>query len=418
MNKTTEELYKEREQRVNDAIQLKVPDRVPFLPVFSFFPAAYSGMTCQEAMYDYDKLATMTKKVIIDFEPDMYMNPFALMAVGPLMEALDFKQLQWPGHGVAVNHTYQFVENEYMKADEYDDFLYDPTGYILRTHLPRVCGALKPLESLPSLIGLCYIRLLTGTAVLGQEEVAGAVQALLETGAEASKMRSRSISFNKEMAALGYPAQFGGITYAPFDYIGDFFRGTRGMLIDMYRNPDKIIAITEKVLPALVKTVAAAAGQSGVNRIFMPLHKGAYGFMSLPQFEKFYWPTLKQLFLELIARGLTPCPLFEGDFTDRLDIIKDVPEGKIVYAFESTDIFKAKEKLKDRVCIRGNVPAALLCTGSPEDIKAYCKKLIDIVGKGGGFIMDGGTGVPDEAPPENVKMFAEFTREYGVYNRQ
>jgi uroporphyrinogen-III decarboxylase len=416
MTKTNEELYTEREKRVIDALQLRKPDRIPFLPVFSFFPAAYSGISFEDAMYDYDKLAEATRRVIVDFEPDMYLHPFPLLAVGPLMEILDFKQLQWPGHGVSANHTYQFVENEYMKANEYDDFMYDPTGYILRTHLPRICGALKPFETLPPLIGLCYVRFTTSTAILGRQEVAEAFQSLLKTGAEAEKMRVRSIEFSKEMTALGFPAQFGGMTYAPFDYIGDFFRGTKGMLIDMYRQPDKVIAITEKVLPALVKTAVAAAAQTGNNRIFMPLHKGAYGFMSLPQFEKFYWPTLKQLFVELVNNGLTPCPLFESDFTDRLEIISDVPEGKIIYAFESTDIFKAKEILRDKVCIRGNVPAALLCTGSAQDVAGYCKKLIDIVGEGGGFILDGGTGIPDETPPDNLRAMAEVIREYGVYH--
>jgi uroporphyrinogen-III decarboxylase len=415
MSEIAEELYMEREKRVEDALQLRKPDRVPFLPVFSFFPAAYSGISFEDAMYDYDKLAEATRRVVVDFEPDMYMNPFALLAVGPLLENLDFKQLQWPGHGVAPNHTYQFVENEYMKADEYDDFLYDPTGYILRTHLPRICGALKPLEALPSITGLCYIRVATATAVLGKPELAGAIKTLLTTGAEADKMRSRSIEFNKEMAALGFPSQFGAISYAPFDYIGDFFRGTKGILLDMYRQPDKVIAITEKVLPALVKNAVTAAEQTGNKRIFMPLHKGAYGFMSLPQFEKFYWPTLRQLFLDLIAKGLTPCPLFESDYTDRLKIISDVPEGKIIYAFESTDMFKAKEVLRDKVCIRGNVPAALLCTGSAQDVADYCKKLIDVVGEDGGFILDGGTGIPDETPPDNLRAMAEVIREHGVY---
>ena len=51
--------------------------------------------------------------------------------------------------------------------------------------------------------------------------------------------------------------------------------------------------------------------------------------------------------------------------------------------------------------------------GTPEDIKAYCKKLIDVVGKGGGFIMDSST-VLDDAKPENVKTMIEFTKAYGV----
>ncbi|GAI27983.1 unnamed protein product, partial [marine sediment metagenome] len=98
----------------------------------------------------------------------------------------------------------------------------------------------------------------------------------------------------------------------------------------------------------------------------------------------------------------------------RLEIISDIPKGKAVYHFECTDIFKAKEILGDRVCIRGNVPLSLLCTGTPEEVKDYCKKLIDVVGKDGGFIMDAGATL-DDAKPENVKAMCDFTKEYGVY---
>ncbi len=77
-------------------------------------------------------------------------------------------------------------------------------------------------------------------------------------------------------------------------------------------------------------------------------------------------------------------------------------------------MFKAKEILGDTVCIRGNVPLSLLIGGTIEDVKKCCKKLIDVCGRGGGFIMDSATGL-DDAKPENVKAMFEFTREYGVY---
>jgi hypothetical protein len=415
MAKKAGELFRERTRRVEDAIQLKVPDRVPFLPAFSFFPAKYAGISFEEAMYDYDKLAEISRKAVIDFEPDMYMNPFSQVALGPLMEVFDYKQVRWPGHGVSPNYTYQFVEEEYMKADEYDAFLFDPTDYILRTYLPRICGALEPLGRLPPLAGQQYFRLLIGTAVLAEPEVAGAIETLLKGGTEANRMRSKMIAFVKEMAELGFPSQFGAVAYAPFDCIGDFFRGTRGVMLDMYRNRDKLIAATEKILAVLSSSVIAAAQSSGVPRVFMPLHKGAQGFMSLEQFNTFYWPSLRQLMLTLIEAGLTPCPLFEADYTDRLEIIRDIPAGKAIYWFENTDIFKAKEVLGSHICIRGNVPAPLLCTGTPQQVRDYCKKLIDVVGRGGGFIMDGGIGIPDEARPENVRAMADFTRQYGVY---
>jgi len=415
MEKTPEELFKERTKRVEDAIQLRVPDRVPFLPAFSFFPAKYAGIGFEEAMYDYDKLAEISRKAIIDFEADMYMNPFSQVALGPLMELFDYKQVKWPGHGVSSNSTYQFVEEEYMKADEYDAFLFDPSDYILRTYLPRVCGALEPLKRLPPIAGQYYFRMLFGAVVLSEPDITSAIETLLKGGAEANRVRSKMLAFVKEMEGLGFPSQFGAVAYAPFDCIGDFFRGTRGVMLDMYRNPDKLIAATEKVLSVLAGSVTAAAKSSGVPRVFMPLHKGARGFMSIEQFKTFYWPTLQKLMLIMIEGGVTPCPLFEADYTDRLEIIRDIPEGKAIYWFENTDIFRAKEVLGDCICLRGNVPAPLLCTGSPQQVRDYCKKLIDVVGRGGGFIMDGGIGIPDEAKPENVKAMSDFTREYGVY---
>ena len=147
----------------------------------------------------------------------------------------------------------------------------------------------------------------------------------------------------------------------------------------------------------------------------MPLHKGSHSFMSLEQFKTFYWPTLRKLILGLIDGGLTPCVFFEGDYNSRLEIIGDIPRGKAIYWFERADIFRAKEILGDTVCIKGNVPSSLLCTGTPQDVIEYCRKLIDVVGKGGGFIMDGDIGIADEARVENVRAMVDFTREYGVY---
>jgi uroporphyrinogen-III decarboxylase len=98
----------------------------------------------------------------------------------------------------------------------------------------------------------------------------------------------------------------------------------------------------------------------------------------------------------------------------RLEFIGDIPKGKVIYGFERTDMFRAKEVLGDVVCLKGNVPLSMLVAGTPDDVREYCKKLIDIVGKGGGFIMDSST-VIDDAKPENVRAMFEITKEYGVY---
>jgi len=58
------------------------------------------------------------------------------------------------------------------------------------------------------------------------------------------------------------------------------------------------------------------------------------------------------------------------------------------------------------------VPLSMLCTGTPDDVKDYCKRLIDIVGKGGGLIGDSST-VVEDAKPKNLKTMIEFTKTYG-----
>jgi len=415
MGKTPEELLQERTQRVKDAVELKQPDRVPFVAFFSFFPAKYSGITNQEYMHDYDKMRTACKKAIVDFQPDQYLNPFGLFGVGPVMDILDFKQLKWPGHGVDPHLTYQFVEDEYMKANEYDAYLSDPTDYMIRTYLPRVCGTMEPLKMLPSIPAQYYLRIPRTAGLFGMPELAGVLEVLAKAGAEGMKMLGKLQEFGKEMNQLGFPHMFGGTAYAPFDYFGDNFRGTKGMMLDMYRQPDNIKKAVEKILPLIAESAIADAKKANVPYIFMPLHKGLDGFMSEEQFKTFYWPTLRELMITFIKEGLVPCPLWEGKCDSRLEIIKDIPAGKAMYHFEQTDLFRAKEVLGDTVCIRGGVPTSILCTGTPEDVKEHCKKIIDVVGKGGGFIMDGPIGIPDETKPENMKAFEETTKEYGVY---
>jgi len=416
VEKTPEELFRERSKRFEDAVQLEVPDRVPVAPNFGFFYAKYAGITPESAHYDYDKWAMAIKKTVVDFQPDMYVSPRMILLVpGAALDIIDFKQIRWPGHGVSGSHSFQFVEEEYMKAEEYDAFLDDPSDFIIRTYLPRIYGAAGPLKMLPPLssmmVGYAGVHL---TAALARPEVLKAIEALSKAGAESLKWRSIMDSLHQELTAMGFPSCAQAIAVAPYDVIGDFLRGTRGIMLDMYRRPEKLIKAVEKVLPMQLQTGIYIARRSGNPMVFIPLHKGADSFMSLKQFKTFYWPTLHKLLVGLIDAGLTPWLFIEGDYTSRLDTIRDIPKGKAIYHFELTDIFKAKEVLGDVVCIRGGVPNSLLCTGTPQQVKDCCKKLIDVVGKGGGFIMDSGA-VIDEAKPENIKAMIDFTKEYGVY---
>jgi uroporphyrinogen-III decarboxylase len=182
----------------------------------------------------------------------------------------------------------------------------------------------------------------------------------------------------------------------------------------MYRQPDKLLKAMEALVPIMIGMGIGASQQTGNPQIFMPLHKGADGFLSDEQFNKFYWPTFKAVMLGLVEEGCIPFPALEGHWDSRLKIIQDIPKGKTMWMVDQSDMAKAKETLGRNACLIGNVPSSTLLLGTPDEVKDYCKKLIDTVGEGGGFIMGNGAFF-DKARPENVKAMVAFTKEYGIY---
>ena len=170
----------------------------------------------------------------------------------------------------------------------------------------------------------------------------------------------------------------------------------------------------EKLVPISIKMGLDLAKDNGHPIIGFMLHKGADGFMSPAQFNTFYWPPLKKVMLGLIKEGYVPLLLCEGTYTSRLETIADIPRGKCIYWFETVDWAKAKAILGETVCIRGGIPASTLFSGTVQQMQDSIRKLVDVVGRGGGLIVDCGLWF-DEAKHENVKAMVEFTKEYGVY---
>jgi hypothetical protein len=414
MKITPEERYREKGKRLGATVRLQIPDRVPVMLELSYFPAWYTGLTFEAAYYDYDKWLEANIKTALDFDPDLlHVTSFS---PGELLELLQPKALRWPGHGVSPNDSHQYLELEIMKADEYDEYLHDIFGFNLRKQLPRTYGAMESFSKLPRLSssGVGAINLAEAFA---DPEVAASIATLQKVGGIQNKWRDRMDAFGKEIDKLGYPRFYPGTAQAPFDTVSDFLRGMQGTMLDMYRQPDNLLAACEKILQDRLSRGIPAPIEGDdecPHLLFMGMHRGSDGFMSIKQFEKFYWPTLKKVILAVIDAGLTPLIFCEGDWTMRIQYLLELPAGKSVARLDLTDIWKAKEILKGHTTIMGNVPASILQTGTPEDVKKYCKILIDIVGKDGGFIMSAGSSI-DKAKPENIKTMVDYTKEYGIY---
>jgi uroporphyrinogen-III decarboxylase len=402
-----------RWQRILDSVALRQPDRMPVALYATFWLARYGGITCRQLMYDYEKCAELSERAILEFEPDAYSPMMFASACGLALETIGFKQLQWPGHGVGDDQPYQYLDREYMKPEEYDEFIFDPTGFYLRTYLPRVASAFEGFEDLPYFPGLHYMRLVAGIRPFAKPRLREAIEKVTKAAEEIGRFGKHNAIFNQRMAGLGYPLTNGITSVAPYDFIADYFRGARGMMTDLFRHKDKLLAALEKSSIFLLRQTVAQAQASRNPIVFIPIHWAPDNFMSDQQFRTFWWPTFRKMMIGLIDAGLIPMPLWEADCTKRLEIIRDIPAGKCIYWFERTDMVKAFEVLGDVVALRGNLSASLMTTGKPAEVDAEVRRLVEqVFHKGGKLILDASFGVPDETPVENVRAMFQAARKY------
>ncbi len=408
-----EKKYKTRATRMIKAIKMEIPDRVPVHIPSGSIVAYNAGLTLEEVQYNYEKIKPAWIKFLQDYDQDSASGPGFFS--GKVYEILDYKVYKWPGHGLPSNQTmHQFVEKEYMKADEYDLFMKDPFDFGLRYFLPRSWGVFEPFANVPSFSS--YQGLPQRLMAMCQDPTfQKSFKAIWKASQENTKFQKVEAECSQISLEMGFPPLMGGIALAPFDTVADMLRGTHGSVMDMYRQPEKLLEALEVITQESLESAVNMANASRSPMVFIPMHKGDDVFMSLKQFEKFYWPTLRKLLLGLINEGIVPMMVIDGSYNTRLEIIRDLPRASVVWTFEQTDMFKAKEILGDSACIAGNVLAAQLYTHTPQAIKEYCRELIEVCAPGGGYILSLGSGI-DKCDPANLQAIIEAAKEYGVYN--
>ncbi len=407
--------YNAREKRMNDAIALRVPDRVPIaVSHVLYYFTKIKGMTNKDAMLDHEKRLQIWKDVTMDLNLDVCIHPIVLPPAQPF-SLLGMKQFKWPGQDLADDASFQYVENEYLKANEYDDFLKNPGDFTVRMLWPRLAEEAMPLAMLPPLQWFSNGRDLGFmlAPLLGLEPFQEMLEKVVELGRVSQNFMMLMLDYIDEMKNLGYPLGYGSSAVAPFDYIADQLRGMKGIMLDMFRQPDKILKATEYFTEEMLDSARFLGNVTGNKRVWMPLHRGSAEFMSEAQFEKFYWPSLKKLIEDLVDEGMTPVTYFEGEYTPRLKYLAELPKGKILAHFDRVDRKEAKKMIGDTMVFWGNVPARLLITGTPDQVKDDVKDLIDTFADNGGLIVDSSMGIPDQAKPENVEAMVETVFTYG-----
>lgn len=411
------ELYEMRLARVNDAISLREPDRVPIAPYCMTFPYLFAGYTMEEVNYDIEKAKDGVRKYMNHFLPDMvggFVGPKC--GQGPMMDKMGVTLLQWAGQkGTIVNKrsVFQYCEKEFMGEDELEPFLLDSTGFIVNRYLPQVAGVFEPFKNL-NFLPLVGMNGGYGTMQFADPALMESLNALAEVGRAYGAYFAEVGKFNQEIVASGFVQPLASVAVTAFDFFSNNFRGTIGSLMDVMDQPENVAAMCERFFPSSVSDAVGQAKRSNGRFVMIPMHKGMDGFLSDDQYRRFYWDTMLRLVNALTDNGLTPWIYTEGPYNTRLEFLKDVPRGKCWIHFEEADMRKVKRELGDVACLSGGISEKMLIFGTKEEVIAKTKENIDILAPGGGYIFDLGESMSD-CKPELVEVMFDTVRTYGKY---
>ena len=375
------------QDRIDTAIRLGRPDRVPVAPMLDVFASRYAGVSQHDMIFHVsrgDKAIDAVRRDLGEIDGLGMSNS----GLGPMMQALSVVPPILPGvNGSDPEALWQFHEKTVMSPEEYPELAADPAGFIYR----------KALEHNPGVHGKPSYWMLS----------AGAYRAFAQVAISARRWRRKGVE----------PMVAGNNIFFPLEYITMVLRSVADFLPDLFRHPDDVRSACRAMMKSNRGKWLLGTYLSGVKRAFIGLTRTSATFMSPSQFEKFALQDLREMCDYLIAHGVTPVLHMDNDWTPLFGFFADWPRGKCVVNLDGTsDIFKAKEILGDVMCIMGDVPASLLKLGEPDEVDAYCRRLIDEVGAGGGFILSSGCDVPIDARPENVQAMIQSVRRHGRYS--
>ncbi|MGQ9476489.1 MAG: uroporphyrinogen decarboxylase family protein [Actinomycetota bacterium] len=371
-------------ERIETAIRLGKPDRVPVVPIIDFFSARYGGITQHEMLFDVKKADEALEKTLrelgsIDGQHLSYAGLSRIMQLffptPPVMPGVG---------GEPPDGQFQFVEKTVMGPEEY---LQIEKRGPLRWVLDKMKLSNPELGKPQGLLGAF------GKAFADIARIKRSVSRWRGKGVESL------VAFN--------------IVFTPLEYISLFMRSFNEFSLDLFRRPEEVKQASRALMPFMKKQGSLMIRMSGIRRVFMGGTRTSASFLSPRQFEEFALPEWKEMCEFWTARGVTPILHFDSDWTAFFPYLKELPRGKCVLNLDGTsDVFAAKEQLGGHMCIMGDVPATLLKLGEPEEVDEYCRRLITELGSDGGFILSSGCTIPVDAKPENVRAMLASVHRY------
>ena len=360
------------EERMRAAVALEPVDRQPVFPIMFTAPVRLYGMTQGEAWRDHARAREAMVWCYREYGYDLLSKPnyYYPMLPGKFCGAPVRNLI--PGRQLPEDALYQIDERVLFPREDYDKIASLGWNAYWEENYEAMSG--KSWEKLVAMQELSN-RFYTEDMVSCEEEGAPVF--------------------------LGVAVDSVVMAFSLCRTLVEFTR-------DLYEIPDKVEAALRASCDDLIANAIEVCRNNGKMIAFIVLERGSGFYYPLELFERFEWPFLQRYVDAFISEGILPWMHFDTDWGINLPHLKRLPKGMCVCDLDGmTDIFQAKEVLGGHMCISGDVPAALLALGSPADVTAYCRGLIDEVGNGGGFMLTSGCECPVNVRPENLRAMVE-----------
>ncbi len=228
---------------------------------------------------------------------------------------------------------------------------------------------------------------------------------------EGLREKARKLREKSDYAIVGHP----GSTSLFQTACG--IRGFARFLMDLLKNKDFAHALLQKILEIQglrMKLYLSEVGQYlDVVCVGDDFCHQEGPFMSLEVFREMIKPYLQKYF-EIIKRctraklHLHSCGAVHYILDDLIDIGVDIINPVQISA-KGMDPEKLKKRFGERVVFWGGIDTQkVLPYGSPEEVRKEVRRIVRILGKGGGYVLSAVHNIQPDVPPENVvAMFDE-----------
>ncbi len=367
-------------ERVEAALRLEKPDRVPVAPLVSEAAAAnLMGYHNLANVYNDMALASDLSFQVFDkyggwdsfFGGGLSAAAFQVVGVNPMKQRV-------PGIDLPEDEIVQAVEEDVLKYEDYEKICeMGFNNFYYEDYLFRICD-------------------------IKREEVAGVMNDLKVTADKVGRQCS-------ERGIEPLVSDMGSHPFFALSMMRSLVEFTK----DLYFKPDMVEKTMKRMTADLISEKLPAAKKSGLKRWQLGEERASNYYYPLSIFERFWWPYLEEIVDAFWSEGIVTFIHMDTCWDKNLPYFKKLPRGSVALELDSaTDIFLAKEILGGHQTLCGDVSGILLSVSKPEDVEAYCKKLIDEVGGDGGFILSSGCCVPPNVKPENFRIMLETGRNY------